>query len=306
MPFFAVLLLKIVPLYMNICLGYIAGKVLEVNRETIARIMFYIINPIVIFNGVINTNLYRSVLALPLITFGISTCLCLFFYKISKNIWQDSSKNLMAFSAGSGNTGYFGLPVALLLFEEQGEGVYIMALLGITLYESTVGFYIFSEGIYSPLECFYKLIQLPSLYAFIGGLAINFSSMHIPELFVDFMSHIKGTYTVLGMMIIGLGLAGLREFKLDFKFLGMTFLAKFFAWPVIVLMVISVDLHLFGFFDENIYNALILISIVPLAVNMVILASLLQSQPEKAATAVLLSTLFALGYVPLMANYFIG
>jgi predicted permease len=306
MSFFSVLLLKIVPLYMNIFLGFIAGKVLDANRDTIARIMFYLINPIVVFNGVINTRLYTSVLVLPVITFVISSGMCLAFYMMSKRIWQDSSKNLMAFSAGSGNTGYFGLPVALLLFDEQGEGVYIMALLGITLYESTIGFYVFSEGIYSPIECLYKLLTLPTLYAFVGGLGINLLHVNIPELFVDFMSHIRGTYTVLGMMIIGLGLASLKDFKLDFKFIGMTFLAKFFVWPIVILILITLDLHLFGFFDESIHNALMLISIVPLAVNMVIMASILQSQPEKAASAVMLSTLFAMAYVPLMANYFIS
>lgn len=305
MSFFSALLLKIAPLYLNILLGYIAGKVLDANRDTIARIMFFMINPIVIFNGVINTRMDTGILMLPVLTFAISTSLCLAFYRISKNIWQDSSKNLMAFSAGSGNTGYFGLPVALLLFDEQGEGIYIMALLGISLYENSIGFYVFAKGIYSPSECIYKLIKLPALYAFLGGLAINFSNIQIPELFADFMGHIKGTYTVLGMMIIGLGLASLKQFKLDFKFIGMTFLAKFVAWPLIVLLVITVDVHLFGFFGEKIHDALTLISIVPLAVNMVIMASIVQSQPEKAATSVLLSTLFALGYVPLMANYFI-
>ena len=48
-----------------------------------------------------------------------------------------------------------------------------------------------------------------------------------------------------------------------------------------------------------------LLSIVPLAANTVELASLFKSQPEKAATAVLLSTIFALVYVPVMTTYFI-
>lgn len=299
------LALKISPLYLNILLGYIAGKALQANRDTIARIMFYMINPIVIFNGVIHTKLDAGILFLPFLTFAISTVLCLLFYRLSKRIWQDTSRNLMAFSAGSGNTGYFGLPVALLLFNDQGEGVYIMALLGITLYENSIGFYICAKGVYSASECLWKVIKLPALYAFLGGLLFNLSHVYIPELFADFMGHIKGTYTVLGMMIIGLGLAGLHNFKLDFKFIGMTFLAKFVAWPLIVLSIIFIDENTFNFFSTSAHNALMLISIVPLAVNTVVVASLLQCQPEKAATSVMLSTLFALIYVPLMATFFI-
>jgi malate permease and related proteins len=305
MLFFSALLLKIIPLYMNIFMGFLSGRLLDANRDTIARIIFFLIQPIVIFSGIIHTRLDFSVLLIPAITFSISTCLCLGFYKMSKPIWQDSSRNLMAFSAGSGNTGYFGLPVALLLFNEQGEGVYIMALLGITLYENSIGFYIFAKGSHTAAECLWKLIKLPTLYAFTGGLVINLLHVQIPELFTEFMGHIKGTYTVLGMMIIGLGLAGIKNFKLDFKFIGMTFLAKFVAWPLMILAFIALDVRWIGFFSSNIHNALMLISIVPLSVNTVILASLLKTQPEKAATAVICGIIFALVYVPVMAAYFI-
>lgn len=309
MCLFAACLVKIIPLYMNILMGYVAGKLLDVNRETIARLMFYMINPIVVFNGVIHTHLDPSVLLLPFLTFAISAFLCLSFYEIAKSMWQDSSRNLLAFSAGTGNTGYFGLPMALLLFDDQGEGAYIMGLLGVTFYENTLGFYILSRkngdsGSQSALECFYKLFKLPTLYALLCGLLINMTEVPIPEIFNEFMQHIKGAYVVLGMMIIGLGLAGLKNFEIDFKFIGMSFLAKFAAWPIVVLLIIFAG-KLVGYENNYIYNALMLVSIVPLAVNTVIMASLMKSQPEKASTAVLASIIFALAYVPIMANYFI-
>lgn len=290
---------------MNIALGYIAGKMLDTSRDTIARIMFYMINPIIIFNGVLNVKLDASVLSLPLLTFALGSGICLLFYKISKRLWDDSSKNLMAFSAGSGNTGYFGLPIALLLFNDEGEGIYILAILGITLYENTVGFYMLAKGTHQVAECLRKLIKLPSIYAFFGGLLLNAWGVSIPEVFVDFMGHIKGTYTVLGMMIIGLGLSGLRNYQMDTVFIGMTFLAKFIIWPLAILIIIALDTTFFGIYTHSIHNALILLSIVPLAVNTVIVASLFKCHPEKAATAVLLSTFFAFVYVPLMTTLFI-
>jgi len=305
MVFFSAFLLKILPLYLNILLGYLAGKLLDAQRETIARIMLYLVNPIVIFNGVLQIQISANVLFLPIVTFLISSMLCLGFFSLSKRIWSDSTRSLVAFSAGSGNTGYFGIPLALLIFNEQGEGLYIMALLGITFFENTLGFYIFTRGTHSAIESVRKLIKLPALYALALGLLLNISEMPVPGVFVEFMQHIKGTYTVLGMMIIGLALSGLTDFRLDFKFIGMTFFAKFIVWPVAILLLIYIDVYLFEFFSESIYSVLMLIAIVPLAANMVIMASLLKSHPEKAATAVLVSTLFALFYVPLMAAYFI-
>ncbi|WP_068469585.1 AEC family transporter [Candidatus Protochlamydia phocaeensis] len=305
MPFFITLSIKLIPLYLNILLGYIAGKKLQANQDTIATLMFYIISPLIIFNGVLNTQLDMRIMTLPILTFVISCSLCLVFYRFSRRIWSDSSKNIMAFSAGSGATGYFGVPLAMMIFNPQIEGVYIMALLGVTLYDNSLGYYISAKGSYTPKECFYKILRLPTLYAFMLGLAFNLCQFSMPDIYLEFIGHIKGVYVVMGMMIIGLGLAGLTHFKLDVKFVGMTFLAKFLVWPLLVLLIIALDKSFFGIYDPIIHQVLILLSIVPLAVNTVIMATLVKCHPEKAAATVLLSTLFALFYVPVMTSLFI-
>lgn len=306
MELFILLFLKLMPLYMNMAMGYVAGKFLNTPRDAIARIMFYMINPIIIFNGVLNTRIDRSVLSLPFLVFVLSVFLCWIFYKLAGKAKLDSSQNMIAYMAGSGNTGYFGLPLALLLFNDQGEGVYIMAMLGMTLYENSIGFYVCAKGTHSAAECIAKIFKLPTIYAFAAALTLNLMHVHVPDVFIDFMGYIKGTYTVLGMMIIGLGLAGLQNYQLDFKFIGLTFLAKFLAWPLLILTITSLDSLIFGIYTQSAHDALILLSIVPLPVSSVILALVLQSQPEKTATTVLLSTFFAMIYVPFMAIYFLS
>lgn len=305
MSLFISLVMKILPLYLNIGMGYIAGKKLNTNRETIANIIFFMISPIIIFNGVLHVPLEARIMTLPLFTFGIGCLLCLIFYTFSKKIWDDSSKNLMGYSAGTGNAGYFGLPVALLLFDVQIEGIYILLLLGMTLYENSLGYYILAKGTHSAMDCLKQVAKLPALYACVAGLLLNVLQVPIPEMFADFMNQIKGTFTVLGMMVVGLGLASLSSFKADRKFLGMTILAKFFAWPLLVLMLNYMDTAFFGIYSDGIHQAMLLISIVPIGVNTVILATLLKSQPEKAATAVIISTLLAVIYVPFMVSLFI-
>jgi len=302
MCLFTICLAKIIPLYINILLGYLGGKLLNINRDSIARLMFYMINPLVIFNGIIHTKLESDVITLPFITFSIGVVLCISFYWLSRRIWSDSTSNLIAYSAGTGNAGYFGLPLALVFFDEEGEGIYIMALLGLIFYENTVGMYMFSLKKQSVKESILLFLTLPSLYALMGGLIYNLLRLP-PDIFNEFMVHIKGAYAVLGMMIIGLGLSGLSNFKIDYKFIGVTFLAKFVMWPLIAVSLVFIDNHFFHLFTHSIYNALLLISMVPMAVNTVILASLMNIQQERPAAAVLLGTTLAIIYVPFMAEY---
>ena len=296
---------KLSPLYMNILLGYLASRILKTPRDTIATLMFFLINPLVLFNGIIHTKIDVSTLSLPIIIFCIASALCFIFYKIGKKIWSDSTTNLLAFNAGTGNSGYFGLPLALILFDNQGEGVYLMSIIGLGLYDNSVGFYACAKGNFSSKECLKQIAKLPTIYAFAAGLIFHYLAIPIPTIFKEFMCHIKGTYTVLGMMILGLGIATLRNFLLDIKFITLTFLVKFLIWPLTIFTLIFLDKNFFCFYNDTIYQALILLSIVPLAVNSVVLASLLDTQPEKAAAAVLLSILFALLYVPFMVIYFI-
>ncbi len=305
MRFFLSFVIKLLPFYFNILLGYIAGKKLQLNQEMISRLMFYMINPLVIFNGVLNTNLNASVLSLPILTFTISCTLCIVFYRLGRRIWRDASRNIMAFSAGSGATGYFGLPLAMMIFDEEVEGLYIMALLGVTLYDSSLGYYITFKGHYTPSQCVMRILRLPTLYAFLLALILNLIQFPMPEVYQDFITPIKGVYIVFGMMIIGIGLAGLTHFKLDLKFIGMTFLAKFLVWPFLVWLIITIDRSFLGLYHPLSHQVLILLAIVPLAVNTVIMASLTNWHPEKAAATVLLSTLFALFYVPFMSSLFL-
>jgi predicted permease len=302
--FFITIILKLLPLYINILLGYFAGRYLQAQRETVSKILFYIIQPLVIFTSVLKTNLSPSVLSLPFLTFILCSTIAIVFYNISKRIWSDTTVNIMAFTAGSGNTGYYGLTLAILFLSEQGEGIYILGMFGFILFETTTGFYLCAKGTHSREEVFRRLLRLPQLYAFSLGLLLNSWNIRIPLVFNDYVANIKGAFAILGMMIIGLSIANMKGFKLDKQFIGMTFLSKFVVWPLVVMLLILFDYFVLGFYSPEEHQALILLSIIPLAVNTVVIATLLDVQPSKAASAVLLSTLFALFYTPVMCFFF--
>lgn len=304
MTLFLSLLYKVIPLYINIALGFIAGKKLHVDRESIAKLLFYIIAPVIIFCGVMNTELNLNILMLPLVIFGISSVLCYLVFYISRFLWKDSLVNLAAYSAGVANTGYFGLPVALMLFNDQGEGIYLMGLLGINLFENSVGYYVLARGTYSARECAVKLAQLPTLYAFVLALALNLLGFTLPQAMIELSQYFKGAFTVLGMMVIGFGISSLTRLSFDYKFIAVTFLTRFVLWPLAVFAVIWIDRIVFGMFDESICKAMILIASVPLAANMVVLASLFNIHPGIAATTVLLSTILALVIIPCVVLLF--
>lgn len=302
---FATIFSQLIPLYFCILLGFIAGRWLGVDRHSVAAMVFYLLLPMVILSGVMQTTITIGVLLLPVVLFFISCGLCGVMYYCAGLKWRDSRRNILALSAGNGNTGYFGLPVAMMILPPEQAGIYVMALLGVTLYENSLGYFITARGQHTAKESLNKIIKLPSLYAFLLGLLLNFCTIKIPDVITPFVGHVRGAYSILGMMMIGLGLATIERLRFDIAFIGVAFLAKFIVWPFVALGLIYLDTHWLHLFSQPIHHALFIISIVPMAANTVVIATLLKSEPEKIAMAVLLSTLVALISVPIMLSLYL-
>lgn len=305
MTLFFLLLTKLIPLYATVGLGVIAGKRLHVQRESVARIVFYLLVPFIMFGGVMKAEFSAATLLIPLITYCVSAGLSGVFYCVGRRVWKDATANIVACTAGTGNTGYFGLPVAIALFDEQTVAIYIMLMLGVTLAESSVGYFLAARGHGSLREALHKTLRLPTLYAFAFGVALQAAGIGLPNIAWDFIGNIRGAYTVLGMMIVGLGIAGMNRLAVDGRFLAVTWSAKFLVWPLLAFGLNALDANYFGIYGENVHNALFLMSIVPMAANTVVIATLLNIVPEKVASSVLLSTAFALIYVPGMIALFL-
>lgn len=296
---FILLLAKLLPLYALIMLGFIAGKFLAVKKESIAALLIYIVAPVVVFNGVVATKISASALSLPVLFFGAACLICLSFYFLASWVWKTSEKNVLALAAGGGNVGYFGLPVALALFGEAQLGVAVLAILGIILYENSLGFFITARGQHTGRQALIKLLKLPPIHAFFIGLAVNIYHISLGSAVFDIITSFRGAYTVLGMMLVGLGLAGVTRASFDYTFTGFAFLAKFIVWPAVMGLVVFIDWKFLHMYNPVIYKVIFLMSVVPLASNTVAFAAKLNTHPEKVAVTVLLSTLFALFYIPI-------
>jgi predicted permease len=141
------------------------------------------------------------------------------------------------------------------------------------------------------------------LYGALIGVLLAITGWRLPAFTDDFFAAIRGTYSVLGMMMVGMGMAGLHHFAIDMKFVSVTFVFKFICWPLMAAGFVWLDTQWLHWYTDTLHDALMLLSLAPLAVMSVVFASLFNAHPEKMATAVFLSTCFALVYVPLMVGW---
>lgn len=297
---------KIIPLYGMIAMGFVASKVLGAQKETIATLLIYTIAPVVVFYGVFTAPLNAAYFTLPIVFFLIASILCGLFFLIGTRVYRDDpTKHIVAFLAGAANVGYFGLPVVLVLLNGHALSIAVLAITGIILFENTLGFFVAARGHHTLNESLRKIVTLPAVYAFTIGLLCNYGGVQLSENAITTITYFKGAYTLLGMMIIGMGLASVRWHSVDMRLISLAFLAKFIVWPLCIAAVILVDKAWVHVYTQEVYNVLIIMSVVPLAANAVAFATELKLHPEKTAVAVFASTLFALGYIPIVVGLFI-
>ena len=305
MTLFLTLLGKIIPLYFSILLGFFSTKFFDCDKETIAKILLYILAPLIVLNATMSVEINSSILFLPLFFFTVSVLIAFTTLPLFYKIFKDNSANVLAFSVSTGNTGNLGIPVAILFLSTQMVDVFIFTVLASILYQNSVGYYITAKSSFTVWQSIIKVIKLPVLHAFMLGLILNYYGVKIPEVFMDYTNYLKGAYAILGMMLLGMGMEKLKTSGgFDAKFIGIALFVKFIIWPVIVLGFIFLDTQFFHFLNKELYLVMFIFSIVPLAGNTVTIATILNVKPEKMSLAVLISTLVSLFYIPLMLYWY--
>ena len=302
------ILLKILPLYLVILIGFVAGKFLEIDRKSIALMIMYVVAPIVFFNGIIKDNIPLQSLSISVFVFCVCTFLALIFLGLGSLIWKDSTKNILALCSSSGNMGYFGLPVALAIFGPKALPTVIMATLGIISFQNSLGFFIAANGKYSFVRSLKKTLLLPNIYAVILAFYLK-DFIDIPSLsgfaknIFNIANNFTGAYSILGMLIVGLGLSQIKSMKLNkktFLFLILSLFAKFAIFPFLTYLFIIFDKHSLHLFSSSTYPVLMMLSLAPVPANAVVIASSLKLDTDMISITVMLSNFFALFLIPML------
>jgi predicted permease len=267
--------------------------------------LLYIFGPLVVFSATMSVEINRAILIAPIFLYLFSSALAFIYLKLFSKSWNDSTPNILAFTAGTGNTGYYGIALAVTLFPPPLADVFIFTVLASFFYEATTGFYITAKGSFSTRDSLEKVLKLPALYAFALGFVLNLSGVSLPESIALYTGQFKIVFSVLGMMLLGVGISGMLQGEgYDRRFLQQALCAKHIVWPLLMCGCIYLDTVTVHLLNQDLYKVMFLFSIVPLAGNTVTLAILLNAQPEKAAVAVLLSNLLSIFHIPLMLFFY--
>lgn len=295
---FVIIFFKIISGFLSILIGFLAGKLHNVQRDSIASLLFYFIGPIVFGSAPMNLSLSISTIGITLVVFGILSTLGIFNYYWLGKIWKDSHRNVLALSSTTTNCGYFMLPIVTSIFNEQILSIYMLCIIGAGLAESSIGFFLCARSLSSVKSTLLRVLKLPMFNAFLLGCFFSSIGIKIPDFLNDFMHNMRSAYSILGMTMVGLGLSSITKFEIDPKFTIAALIINFVVQPLGFCVFIALDIFVFKTYDINYYKCLFLISICPISANVIIVSSMINFSVQKIAPVVFISIIIELMLIP--------
>jgi len=192
-------------------LGWVVGTTLRVSSKDISSLLIYIISPFVIFVSILGSPATIEYFEYSLAALLTASTAATLAYGVARLLWQDGRINLFSFAGGTGNTGYFALPLVFALFNEKQIAIAVFIILGINIYEFTVGYFITAKGVFNAKDSLGKILRLPIFYAAALGMLCKGLKINFGQTLLSSISNFKGAYSVLGMMVIGITLAAYRK-----------------------------------------------------------------------------------------------
>jgi len=271
---------------------------MDLNLHSVAKILIFFLSPIVTFGAILNIDFNLSYILLPIILFVFSTIISISAYWISKVFWKDGNANLIGAGSVNGNSLYFGVPIVSALLGPTGLGIWILMNLGPSLNNFTLAYYFTARGNFSVRESLIKVIKLPALHGALLAIILNILNYEMPKILTAYWEYSTGAFVILGMMLIGIALSKQKKFAIDLKLLFAFFFSKFFIWPVALFSFIMLDKSFLNLYNSDIHLLIALFSAMPLIGNLVAYAAKNDLHPERAASAVLISSLFSFIAIP--------
>ncbi|MFO7939991.1 MAG: AEC family transporter [Bacteroidales bacterium] len=292
-------------------IGAIAARFRIINQEvknSIAKLVFNITLPLLIFSSVTKITLNNNILVNSLFVFiGGAVMITLLFAsgEINRRILRlkGGSANVHVIHTMFGNVAFLGYPLFSALFP-NGEGLFYAVIYHFTqdVFIWTLGVVLFQKGKNMPLKEKLSHLLNPNTIAFAIGLLVVFSGLRLPELIRTPLAGMGQTTIYLAMMYVGAVLyqqpvKGIFS-KGSVYLLGVT---KMLIIPWIFLAILVVLKNYMGIaFSREATIVLLMQGAMPCMTMIVVLAKRFESDDILATQNFFITSLMSLLTLPLV------
>lgn len=191
------------PILLVAGIGYLVGKLLDVEPKALSRVVFYIFSPCLIFNLLItsqlnNDDIFRIMgfATAQIILMGVLAFLLGRALRLERKLFV--AIILVAISPNAGN---YGMSLNLFAYGEEALAYAGLYFATTAIFTYTVGVMIASMGTTNFRQALAQLIKVPTVYAVILAVIFNLANWSLP-MPVARSVDILGDAAIPGMLVL--------------------------------------------------------------------------------------------------------
>lgn len=269
--------------------GFALGKLLHVDARSLGRVVFYVFQPLLIFDLLLNNHLQWNEAAV-VIGFTVSIVLTMgLFSLIFGRLFNLERPALIAIIITTmfANTGNYGLPLVSFAFGEKALSYATVYFITTTFMFYSIGVLIASLGHMNFKEAAFGLFKLPTLYAVLLAILLNTMNVQIPTP-IDRAVQLASDGTIpLMLVLLGVQMTQV-EFSKNLRALQLGVSLRLFIAPLVAFLLIA----LFGI-QGAARQASVTQASMPCIVSATVLAAEYKLDSKLIAAAVFVSTLLS-------------
>ncbi len=202
-PLLSALLNVIVPVALVAGTGFVLGRRLTLDQDTVARLSLYALTPALAFDTILNARVAVGEALTLTLAFLLTWAVTLAVSWLVARRWDVRTRRSVMASSTIWNSGNLGLPIALFAFGQNGlELALVVFLVGI------IGIYVLGPAIYASgggwRGSLKAILGLPVLWAALAALLWRLSGVRVP-LGLERGVHLMAQAT-LPLVLLSLGL----------------------------------------------------------------------------------------------------
>ena len=305
-----VVLRQIAVLAILVLAGIVASRakvITSVSKDVLARIIFYVTLPALLFTNFSKVDLTPELLAGSMQALLLSLFVLLFMLLMGTIVaklfgLKGSHEAIFRLHSMLGNIIYLGLPLISTQFGREGLLYASLFVLVSNILMWTLGVALVTPGSKFSLKGnLLKLLNINTI-AILSGFALFLLSVKLPPIILDSVGSLGSTTTYLSMIYIG----SVLYFADGKKMLGnrnvyLLSVNRLLLVPFMLIGVFILVNYLFpGLLRREVLNVVVMQAAMPCMVNVVIMVNILGKDDDIATANVFVSTILSVITLPLI------
>jgi predicted permease len=295
------ILLSMLPVIVASICGFLLSRTRAIDLGTLGNIVIYCIAPIVNFDAVLKAQATPAMVALPVCAFLLGALNSMLTYQWAWRL-RHGLGLIVASSASSANTLYFGLGLAAAVLPPALLPAFLLTCVGFSLSETIFGYYFLARRHFTWRLAIRRVTRLPVLYAVALGLLCHVLRINRPDWLEPLAMDARGTLILLGSMILGVALGQEKSWRFQPGLAIAVLMSRHVSFAALACALLYLD-RLGARWIEPQYDIIfVLFALFPIANNTLTFAATLNVPTGAISNAIVLSNLVALGFAALFCN----